>query len=86
MSNLNKHGPNTIGRAIRDIEINDEFTTTLNCDDNRNELHLNTNKVVHDLKSHNLNSENVCSHLNVEEVIRSNIRNELIRDDNIAKV
>ena len=86
MSNLNKHGPNTIDRAIRDIEINDEFTTTLNCDDNRNELRLNTNKVVHDLKSLNLNSENVCSRLNVEEDIRLNIRNELIRDDNIAKV
>ena len=86
MSNLNKHGPNTKDRAIRDIEINDEFTTTLNCDDNRNESRLNTNKVAHELKSHNLNSEKVCSRLNVEEDIRSNIRNQLIRDDNIAKV
>ena len=86
MSNLNKHGPNTKDRASRDIEINDEFTTTLNCDDNRNELRLNTNKVLHELKSQNLNSENVSSRLNVEEDIRSNIRNELIRDDNIAKV
>ena len=86
LSNLNEHRPNIKDRVIRDTEINDEFTTTLNSDDKRNKLCLNTNKVAHELEgpNFNFNSDNLNSRLNVVEDIQLNIRNDLVHNENIA--